>query len=126
MENKTASRSIKGTAFREDYDYLKRKKGSMGLKEIEKRMAKAGYPLKLENVNITKWYPIEYRTAHLYAIKEAFGWSDLDIFNMATESPKVATTMRFFLKYIVSPETAFKSASKYWDNYFLLIWLQLY
>lgn len=109
---------VKGAAFKEDFEYITKKQGQDGLKLLEKRLRKMGHPYPLTRVEDMQVYPIEYRVDFLKALKDEFGWSDKQVFNMARKAPRVNSAMKFFVRYLVSLEMAFRSAGKYWDNYF--------
>lgn len=109
---------VKGAAFTEDFDHITKKRGKDGLVELDRFLKNKGYPYTLAQLDDMRVYPIEYRIDFLKALKEAFGWSDKDIFNMARNAPKVHSALKFFVKYFVSLDMAFNSAGKYWTNYF--------
>ena len=110
--------SVRGAAFLEDFPYLRRKKGNAGLESLENAIVDLGGSMRLGDVKDMAWYPVSERVIFLKALKKAFGWTDANVFDMGKSAPRVPSTMKFFLKYIVSPHMAFKSSADYWSHYF--------
>ncbi len=110
--------NIRGAAFNEDLPYLRKKKGSMGLRKIEESLRTKNVHLALDEIRDMRWYPLSYRVSFLKVLKNVFNWGDDQIYKMALHAPKAPTAQKFFLKYFVSLETAFKMADRYWDRYF--------
>jgi len=109
---------VRGAAFLEDISYISSKRGDNGLDILEDYLRKEGCYLPLRGLGAMDLFPITTRVTFLNGVIEALGWSREKLFKMSINSPSVSTVMKFFLKYVVGIETAFKSAPKYWDNYF--------
>lgn len=109
---------IKGAAFKEDYDYITKKKGPDGLHQLNRRLKERGAKHDLLEIKDLMVYPLDYRVEFLRSAKEEFKWDDREIFAMARSAPRVNSALRMFVRYAVSLDMALGSTSKYWSNYF--------
>ena len=109
---------IKGSAFLEDLPYIKWKKGQEGVVSLEKDLLASGFPVRFSDIQDRELYPVEHRILFLKALVKMFKWDDRKIYEMAKAAPKAPTAQKFFIRYFISVDNAFKMAGQYWDNYF--------
>jgi hypothetical protein len=110
---------IKGSAFKGELEYILEKKGEEGLKAVEKKTEKLGYPIKYKEIQETKWYPIGLKMISFYAFLTTFNWGEKELAEIAESSVKVSFIVRFFMRHFLSPEKIFKvAATRLWKRYF--------
>jgi hypothetical protein len=109
---------LKGAAFKEDFDYIIKKKGQEGLAKVNHRLKERGAKYDLLEIKDLMVYPLEYRVEFLKAVKDEFKWDDRELFAMARSAPRVNSALKMFVRYMVSLDKALESTSKYWSNYY--------
>jgi len=109
---------IKDSAFKGELEYILKKKGEKGLKAVEKKTEKLGYPIKYKEIQETKWYPIGFKMISFYAFLTTFNWGRKELAEIAETSTKISFIVRFFMRHFFSPEQIFKATSRLWARYF--------
>lgn len=114
---KTKGRVI-GSVIRSDIKFILRKGGEDGLKMIEKEIEKLGYPLKLNEIKTTEFYPIGLKALFLVVTKNVFDFSDEGMREMGRELPKFPSVMRFFMKlFSLNEKLFFQRVAPFWKKF---------
>jgi hypothetical protein len=110
---------IKGSAFKGEMEYILAKKGARGVKAVEEKTKKLGYPIRYKEIRETQWYPIGLKMISFYAFLTTFNWGEKELAEIAESSVKVSFIVKFFMKYFASPEKIFKiAAPRLWKRYY--------
>ncbi|MBD3208442.1 MAG: hypothetical protein GF370_03235 [Candidatus Nealsonbacteria bacterium] len=113
-----AEGKTRGVVMKPDIQFIIRKRGREGVEQVENEMEKLGVPLDLDNIRISKYYPIGIRTIFLLTAKRILGFSDQDMREMGTEVPKFSSIMRFFMKsFLMDENVFFQKAPSYWEKF---------
>lgn len=109
----------RGVVFQTDARYILEKRGEAGLKKLEEAIKKTSQPISYgKEISATGWYPLGWRVISLLVIKEAFNWSEKEIFEMGYAAPKHSFIVRALLRYFVSLKKTFTESSKYWKEHY--------
>jgi hypothetical protein len=108
---------IRGSLLNSSFRVILDKEGAKGLKKLEGKMKKFGYPLKLKEISSFKWYPYAYSSLALLAMIEIFDWDESEAFEIGYTVPSYSVLAKLMMKYI-SPERLFTDGFKYWKKYF--------
>jgi hypothetical protein len=106
-----------GVAMQTDADFILREKGEVGLGVVEKKIGDAGFPMKYDEIETMKHYPIGLRAISLLAVKNAFGFNAEDIKKMGMAAPKISLIIKFFMQYFLSAEKTFLEIPKMWRRH---------
>lgn len=110
---------IRGSAFKGELEYILAKKGEKGLKAVEEKTKKLGYPIRYKEIQETQWYPIGLKMISFYAFLTTFHWGKRELVEIAESSVKVSYIVKFFMKHFASVEKIFKvAAPRLWKRYF--------
>jgi cyclopropane fatty-acyl-phospholipid synthase-like methyltransferase len=110
--------NIKGALLQTHAIFIRKKKGEEGIKKVEEKLRKLGYPLIFNKINPFDWYPEGLNVLILLIIKELFNFTDKEIFEMGNCAPKTSLVAKIFMKHFVSIEKVLKEAPHYWKRYF--------
>ena len=114
--------SVKGEArgivLKTDADFVRRKKGEIGLEKVEKALREISYPIDYKNIDALNFYPIGLRILSLLAIKQALDFSDEDIAQMGAEAPKISLVIKLFAKFFFSLSATVAQAPKMWKKHY--------
>jgi len=114
----TLKGNIRGGFFVSHFRYVKNLKGDEGVKLVEERLERLGYPTKEKEVSNVKWYPEALASLMILATAEVFNLTKEDVFQMGKESIKTSFIIRVLMSHFLNLEKAFKEAPKYWrKNY---------
>lgn len=109
----------KTRGFKGDMDYVLGKKGIEGLRVVEDKMERLGWPVKYQELSETKWYPVGLSMLSLYSMLFVFDWGKKELAELAESTPKTSFITKFFMRYFVSPEKMFRVAAPImWRKYF--------
>ena len=109
--------NIRGSLLKSSFLVIFDEKGPEGIKKIEQKMEKLGYPLNLKEISSFKWYPYGYSSLALLLMMESFDWEEKNIFEMGYKVPSYSILAKLLMKYI-SPERLFTDGFKYWRKHF--------
>ncbi len=109
---------VKGVVFDTDAEWIKLNYGSDGLRRVEEKLRKIGYPIKYEKIIAIKDYPVGFRAISLLAIKDVFKLSDNDIINIGEAAVKTSLLLRLVLKYFISTSKALSKAPELWSKHY--------
>lgn len=108
---------IIGSSLKADREFIIEKQGMEGLIKVEIEMKKLGYPLKYEDIDKYKWYPVQQDFLSLLLAQKIFDWSDETIQEWGRWGAKTNFIIKLMAR-LVSKETIAKLASKYWRKYY--------
>ncbi|PIS38805.1 MAG: hypothetical protein COT34_01750 [Candidatus Nealsonbacteria bacterium CG08_land_8_20_14_0_20_43_11] len=91
--------------------------GEEGMKKIEKKLADLGYPVKLEQIKMTDWYPEGLNVLVILIAQEIFGWSEEEVFTLGQQTPQFSFGAKLYIKYLSSPEKTFAFSPGYWHRF---------
>ncbi len=60
--------------FAPNIEYIKIKRGELGVNMVVKDMEKHGYTLDLAHIKRSEWVPIAVRKQFLYSVRDVLGW----------------------------------------------------
>jgi len=116
---KTQGETI-GGGLSEDFQFILRKEGEAGLKQVEAELANLGYPLKLAEIKNFQWYPFYLNMLLLVVTKNIFQWTDADFRENGRFSAKVSVIVRIMVKYFVSLRRVCEQVGSYWRKYYTM------
>ena len=116
-EIKKAEGEIIGSSLKADREFVIEKEGRGGLRKVEKEMGKLGYPLKQEEIEKYKWYPVQQDLLFLLLAQRIFNWDDETIREWGSWGAKTNFVIKLLAR-LISKETIAKLASKYWRKYY--------
>lgn len=108
--------NVKGELLRSYFKYIKIKEGDEGVAKVEKMTEEIGFSFKGSDIMPFHWYPAFYEPMIVLAAKEAFNWTDEDVFELGFNIVKFSLLVRTMLQLFVSPEKLFNQARKYWNQ----------
>jgi len=114
---KTIEGEIIGSSLKTDRAFIIEKQGMEGLKKVEAEMEKLGYPLKYEEIDKYKWYPVQQDFLSLLLTQKIFNWDNKTIQEWGRWGAKTNFVIKLMAR-LVSKETISKLASKYWKKYY--------
>ncbi len=128
MENKELKKEIdrimkikgelRGMAIKDDFDYILYREGEDGVKKLEEEMARLGYPIKYEDIQPMKFYPVGVETSIMLVNRKVFNYQDEDFKKIGEWTTRVPLVVRLFMKFFGSIGLAAKGASRMWRTYF--------
>lgn len=115
LEHKGQARGIH---FRNDAEFVLKKKGKKGLKELEKELKKLGCPIDYLKVKNLGFYPIGWRPISLLTMKRVFGWKDQEIRELCAYAAGVSLIVKLYMKFFYSLDKMVEKAPEIWKEYF--------
>jgi len=109
--------NVKGAIFQSHAVFIRFKKGDQGVKMVEEKLKELGHPLKFEEIKSLGWYPEALSSLVVVVAKDVFNWTDKDIFEMGNFAPKTSFVISLMVKYLLSPQIAFKAAGELWKKH---------
>jgi len=109
---------IRGVALKIDSDFVLKEEGDEGLKRLEEELARAGYPLKYQDIKQLDFYPLGLRHVTLFLLERMFAFDDEKFAQMGEFGIKVSLLIRLSVTSFVSLKTAAKQLPKIWKMYF--------
>jgi len=109
---------LRGNGPKNIGEFVFKKEGERGLKQLEDVMERLGYPVDYRKMDPMGFCPIWLLTVTLLASKRLFNYGNEDFQQMGEADVKFTPIQRFFIKYFVSIEQTAKAAPKMWAKYF--------
>jgi len=109
---------VRGIGLKDGLEFIKTEESEEGLRKVERIITDLGYPLKLEEINMTKFYPLGIVGALFMVAQEVFGWGDEQFRKMGEFSSRSSSIIRLFMKYFVSLDRVVERGQSMWDTYF--------
>ena len=118
-ELKKKTGEVRGEKFRTHAEYIIRKKGVKGLKDLEKKVNELGFDFKFKEIKPLNWYPAFMHPVILLVAKDLFSWDDEEIIEMGRSAAKISFIGQVLIKYFVSLEKFLNEiAPEYWQRYY--------
>ena len=108
----------RGINFKNDRDFVLRKKGRKGLAKLEAELKRLGCPIKYDQIDTYKFYPVGLRAISLLAIKKVFNMKDKDIGDVCGFATYVSMMVKIYMKFFSSPEALVEKAPLIWREHF--------
>jgi hypothetical protein len=108
--------NVKGEVFRTHAEFVKFKEGEEGIKKLEEKLRELNVPVVFSEIKPFGWISEGISSLTIITAKEIFNWTDKDIFEMGRFAPRVSFIIKMMTQYLVSIDTLFKNATKYWKN----------
>ena len=109
--------NTRGAIFQSHADFIQDKKGEEGLRAVEEKMAELGYPVNFKKIKPGEWYPEALSVLIMLTVKDLFGWTDKDIFEMGSFAPRNTFVSRVLMRYFVSMKRFMLEVPKYWKKH---------
>jgi len=107
---------VRGIALKDDFEFIRKKRGEEGVQIIEQEMERLGYPLKYKEIKSFKWYP-EKMNLLLFVAQKIFEWDNETMREMGRFGAKVSIMSRIMMRYFISIQGLIKVATDYWGRY---------
>lgn len=108
----------RGVHFENDFSFVLKEKGELGLKKVEEELIKIGCPIEYKKINSFDFYPIGLRAISLLAIQKTFNWPNEKIEEIGVYAMKVSWIIRLFAKYFFSIEKVLEKSQQIWFKHF--------
>lgn len=108
---------IIGSSLKTDREFIIEKQGIKGLRKVEVEMERLSYPLKYEDIDKYKWYPVQHDFLSLLLAQEIFKWDDETMREWGRWGAKTNFIIKLMAR-LVSKETISELSSKYWRKYY--------
>jgi len=110
--------TVRGVAFRIDYDNINALFGKDKVKIVEDYIKKLGIEVNYESFRNTALYPVGLRFISLIAIKDVFKLTDNDIKKMGFNAPRVSFIVKLFTRAFLSVDALLTRANIIWKKHF--------
>ena len=107
-----------GAAIQTHVHYIEEREGEEGVKKVQKRLEKLGYPVNFEKIKATERVPLTLSYLVVLVAREIFGWRDSDIFNMGNNAPKYSFVVKMVMRYFLSAKKSFQESPRYWRKHY--------
>ncbi len=108
--------NCKGTIYRGNIDYVKRRFGEDGLKKLIQAMNAKGHRYDFANLKPGAWYPLDARLEFLRTTVEMWDLDDTEVRKLGRSGMKLSTIAQLYLKIAGSPKKIFEIAPKMWNQ----------
>lgn len=108
----------RGHSIKVDLNYVLFREGQEGIKKMEKAMADLGYPIKYNQIEIMKLYPLGLQTIIILVMAKLFGYKKEDFEKVGEFTSKMPFIMRLFMRYLVSIDMVAKYAQRMWNTHY--------
>lgn len=108
----------RGMHFTTDGDFVLKKKGQKGLKDLEKELTRLGCPIKYQKINNLGFYPIGWRPISLLTIKKIFNWGDKEVKQICGYAAGVSLIVKLYMKFFYSLPKIIEKSPMIWKEYF--------
>jgi hypothetical protein len=109
---------IRGSALLSDAENVKNRVGKQDFQKLRQTMEELGLSVDYGTIRAMGWYPIGWRMVFFVVLKDLFGWVDDDFRELGYNAPKYSFIVKFMMKFLASPEGAFRKAPEYWKRYY--------
>jgi hypothetical protein len=109
---------IIGHSLREDFEFIKMKKGKEGLEKIEKALREMGFSLKRSEIKFYQWYPWKNNILLLVLAQKIFNWDEETFREWGRFNAKISFLAKLIMRFFVSLEKLIEGAPIYWKRYF--------
>lgn len=107
----------RGFNLEHDTRWILKNWGEEGLKKVERKLKRVGYPIEYKKLKIMDFYPAGLRAISLLAIKEVFNLDKEGVRNVCAFHPKISLVMKLFAKYFYSIPVVMDQGPNIWKKY---------
>lgn len=109
---------IRGIDIKSDGEFILKKGGEKGLKKVEEKLKEVGVEIEYRKIKPMEFYPGGLKALSLLAIKEVFGYSEEEIFEIGKANAKFSLILKIFMKFFFPIEKFFfQQTPKIWEKY---------
>lgn len=112
---------VRGTSFKNDFDYVRKIEGEARIKEIKAKLKELGCQdedVLKERIGVFSWYPLWYHVLFFVILNREMGWREKDIFNIGYHGSQVSLVAKTFPRFMFNLEKAFAKVGTYWKKSF--------
>lgn len=109
---------VRGICLKSDWDFVFRRYGKEGIKKLEEKMAEIEIPIKYQEINTTKFYPVGWDGISILAIKEIFNLKNEDFEKLGREEVKTSFFLKIFIRYLTNLNNLATEAPKMWRKHY--------
>ena len=109
---------VRAITFLPNIEYIKLKRGEMGINAVLEEMRKRGYNYDFRKMKRTEWVSGKVRKEFLEATMDALGWDEKRIFDMGVNTSRMSTVMKLLFGLFLTPEKVFKEISDMWAEHY--------
>ncbi len=113
---KSFNGNVNGEVFRTHADYIKYKEGEDGVKKVEEKLKEFGVTVSFDDIKSFEWKKEGESVLVILVAHKIFNWTDKDVFEMGRFAPRFSFILKVLAQYLVSIESLFKNAEKYWHK----------
>lgn len=110
---------VRGVVLKTDHRFILDRYGEEKVKEVEKRLGEMiGKPFSYEKgVSDLDFHPVGVRALSLLAANEMLDLGEKGIKEMGGDAPKFSMLIKFFMRYLVSPQSIMEKAGDLWKKH---------
>jgi len=115
----------RGVNLKIDLQFVLDRKGEEGLKKVEEKLAKLGFPLKYKDIRPMDFYPLGLSVINLMVVKEFFGFNEKEVEEWGASLVKFSIIEKVFMKYFGSLKLIASQIPKMWQRHYTVGDLQM-
>jgi hypothetical protein len=117
-DQNTSDKHVFGGTLVARLNYVKGKRGSIGLEDLLNKMSENGYtgPKYIDQIKLGDKYPILDFQVLLKSYSELFGEEALD--DMSRNAPKRKGIVGWLIRWGASPDVILNKAGEYWPHFY--------
>jgi len=109
---------IRGVDIKADAEFVKKRKGEEGLKQVRLELEKIGFPIDYEALNSMESYPGGLKVLSLLAIQKVFGFDQTEMEEVGRLAPKVSFFIKPFMRFAgFFKKGFFRELPRIWRRY---------
>lgn len=109
---------ITGLSLKEDLQFIKSQKGEEGLEKVKMALEALDFPLKIEEIKSSQWYPWKKNLLLLLVAKRIFNWDEEKMREWGRFTAKTSFINKLIMKFFVSLDNLIEEAQNAWNRYF--------
>ncbi len=117
MGGEDAEQMTRLYTFASNIEYIKSKRGEMGVKLVLDDLHKKGYNLDIKNIKSSEWVPISLRKEFLYSVRDALGWNEENIYDMGRNAPRFSYALKIYIGLFITVEKALEAPNLWRKHY---------
>ncbi len=115
---KNAAPMTRAYTFAPNIEYIKEKRGELGVSMVLEDMKRKGYELDMKLIKKPDWVPIELRKQFLYSVRDTLGWDADKIYAMGYSAPRLSYVLKIYFGLFITAEKAFSEAPNMWQKHY--------
>jgi predicted hydrocarbon binding protein len=110
--------NVRGAIFLTNSEYIRKRGGEEGIKEIEERLKELDHPFLFKNIKQMEYYPEGISVLVILLAIELLNLDEEDVFEMGKAAAKLSVFMKILTKYFISIKKCFEESPRYWQKHF--------